>query len=543
MSPLGYHYYHGMVRYTYETHKTLSLAKMVLTRPKIKFKNIRELHSNVDTSLNEEHIEPEMGEMQQYHNIFKNSEFQLLRVSEHGSLVQVEDKETSYFGHEMLGYPDEEELRYTEGEDIPKFTAILNNPNETRIMKRIRRNGRKITPESFKVSWYDFQQNVICDEKVIKDYDFQPPIFPEEVNLFTLKRFLKSVNSISYEYDTKGYQGLIYHQMKEIKDNLNKFDGMLDIEIMHEFIKFFGNFTEQLQIFKILKKFEFLGILPNKDTLDLIIYKLNMMPQNQRSFWLELYLQLGTNEWNVVTDLRTRALVCMLLEPSKKRLSTFKALINEGVQYEILKWHYIDDFLSVEVERKKFNFDKIFSKLIGKDLGTADDKLKTYQSYIKLLAQKKYSIIAINHVLVNNELETSDCWAALVEALISSDKIWEAYAVFNHARDRKIDLKKLVVIFLQHRKKVYLAFGKLEDLEKEQIFLQIEKYLISLCGASLDLNEKIVDSFETIRLDSKSMSNFIEKSVNQMDQRALLREVEKRQSQDLEIDKNVLPWK
>lgn len=477
-----------------------------------------------------------------YESIFKDSEFQLLKLSDHGSLVPIEDKNTLPFSSELAYLQDEEELKHGRTKSDP-VNALTKNPNETLLIKRIRQNGVKASAETIQKDWINFFQNIISNEKTIRNYNFELPEYPEYLELLSLKQYLQDINSISFDYDTKGRQQIVYNQLTDLLENLYKLDGMLDIDIMHEFIKFFGNFNDQLRIFKILKKFENLGILPNKDTLDLVIYKLNMIPHGQRKYWLELYLRLGTKEWNVVTDLRTRALVCILKNPSKERLATFKAIMNEGFPYEFLKWQYIEDILFLNVSQRRFDFDKIFKKMIKEGLASTFDKLQIFEIFVKQLALNKYSIISINQIILHQELETSDCWATVIETLILNNKIWEAYAVLNYAQDRRIDLQKIVVLFLRHRKRVYYAFYELQNSEKQKIFLEVEKYITSTCIKEINTCEKIISDFQNIRIDTKHMSNFIEKPINEMTERALLKDFEQKEDFELVMYKEELPWK
>lgn len=527
-----------LLRYTPRSRNVLSFARFKLKNSK-RIYFLSRIYCTTELKENfENHIEGNRN----HGNIFKDSEFHLLKVSEHGSLVPIEDEDTLFASNELAYSHEEEELKHTKM-NSNLTNALLKNPNETTLMRRLRRNKVKMDSLTIDVEWNRFIRDIIGNERTVKDYNFELPKFPKRLETGSLKQYLQDINAISFEFDTKGRQQLVFYQMKDLLDNLYKLEGLLDIEILHEFVKFFGNFTDPLRIIKVLKKFELLGILPNKDTLDLMIYKLGMIPNGQRQYWLQLYLQLGTFELNVKTDLRTRALVCMLENSSKERRAMLKAVINEGFPYDAVKWHYIEDIISLNVSQTKFDFNLIFSKLVKNKLAYISDKLKAFEIYIKLLAYEQHSILSINQILVNPELETSDCWATFIEALILHDKIWEAYAVFNYARSRRVDVHKIVVLFLKYRKRVYQVFYKLQDFEKQEIFLEVEKYLISLCDNDLKCCEKIMMDYETIRIDTKDMSNFIEKHINEMNKPALLKELAHKKSFDLKINKTELPWR
>lgn len=419
--------------------------------------------------------------------IFQNSEFKSLQLSNDGFLIQHEDNSNLKDNHQFGSFAilDEEELNINNNNrDIQNRKKNVNEKRKSPFMsnsnlkcgnktRNISRNNAlkniKLVNKhnDYKIAnslIHDFFQNVIQNEGSIKDYNYQIPNFPNELNLVNLKNYLKLINTIDYRYSISDNERLIFNQMLELSQNILKFDGLLDNEIMNEFIKYFGNRGMTRKIFKILNQFEKLGILPNRDTLHLLIYKLNKISHFQsRRNLLKLYLQLGIREWKISTDLTTKILITLITPPSKERLSIEKILINEGVDYKLLKWNVCEDYIIFETQTKNTKFKKFLKYLIKENIikNTERDKKRAFSTYIRSLANDNSGSRAIFEIGKYKDLESTQNWYDLMIKSIQEKEFWVSLAIMNHMHNRDdLDITQVIAPVFQKRREVYEFFTK-----------------------------------------------------------------------------------
>ncbi|KGK34776.1 hypothetical protein JL09_g6075 [Pichia kudriavzevii] len=107
-------------------------------------------------------------------------------------------------------------------------------------------------------------------------------------------------------------------------------------------------------IFKVIDAFEHLGIHPNKDTLHLLIYKLNdIKGLRWRKDLLNFYVLLGTRKWGVSPDKTTEVLSAIQSPPGRPRLAITKRLINEGIDDSYFQNTMFHDYVTIEIESQK----------------------------------------------------------------------------------------------------------------------------------------------------------------------------------------------
>jgi hypothetical protein len=407
--------------------------------------------------------------------IFQNSQFRSLKLSEHGSLIQHEDNSNSNNHYNnFLGIYDDEELNLDYFQHNTIENQLSNNnkgsfirsskPKNINELKRIKlinkHNDYKIEESSLN----DFYENIIKIENSLHEYDYKIPEFPKEFNLPILKEYLKRVNLINCNFDIDGNEKLIFFQMKALSNNICKFEGIADNEIMHELIKYFANYRMIRSCFEILDKFEKIGIVPNKDTLHLLIFNLKKISNfKSRNELLKLYLNFAYKRWQISTDITTRILISTILQSSKERLSMEKVLVNEGVDYKYLKWNICEDYINIELDKRpKMVFKKFQRFLIKKKIiqETVEDATTAFNIYIKTLAFKNRLGKAIYEISKNGKLSNFQNWYDLIAELIRKNDFWNVLAIINHVqkqRDEKSFIK-IVLLVVQNRSKLYEFF-------------------------------------------------------------------------------------
>lgn len=452
--------------------------------------------------------------------IFQDSSFQTLSMSDHGSLVQDIQKESGSskgFLDDVFsggGYSvDEEELNVnfrtyeSRGNEKTKRhpvnsikRAMSKNPNERKLLKLASAfNDYKIAESSID----EFYKCVVGDDNVIATYDFKMPIFPSELDNTSLKKYLKLVNSIDFSYDSKGYERLVFYDMYGLVYNIHKFEGIVDREIMHLFIKYFCNYSMIRTVFRVIDKFEKVGITPNRNTLHILIYKLGKISNlNSRKDLLQLYLIMGMKKWKVSTDLTTRALMYSVEKPSRKRLALAKALRNEGVDHSSMKWEMCRDYVTIEVNsRPKTSFSRMaghIKKLAN--LGNSnEDMCKVFQIYIDTITHRNKTGTAFHEILAHPHYEGVANWETIVRQLLEANDIWGCLAVVNLLANRKgTDLRRVIFPLLHNYKQLYAFFTKqkFKKHHEKHLFCSVMTLLQELCHTKMTQAAAFVGSVQ-----------------------------------------------
>ncbi|KAG0687181.1 hypothetical protein C6P40_002764 [Pichia californica] len=482
------------LRHTFIRHQTtiphLSTSNLNNTVSKNSGLNINDKFNEFDLELND------LNSYEIFQNsqdrIFQSSEFRSLSLSKHGSLIQDDEiqniqSDKIKFENSLEFLLDEEELNVNFVSDKETYTkkskkglnnsfkyAMQQNPGETKQLKKLR------ISQDYKVKnscINEFYQSIIGNEKSIKDFNFSLPQFPIDLNLKTLKYYLIEVNAIDFTYDFNRYENIIYKQMDELLKNINKLDGLIDIEILHQFLKFFSNYPNEWKIFKIITKFEKMGIFPNRNTLHLLIYKLKDIKNTvYKKKILKLYLEIGIEKWKISPDLTTRILIHDCESPSKNRLALAKILINEGVDKSILEWSMYEDYIiifinnSIEKGNKTQNFEKAIEHLTH--LKLIDKKnleiKRLFKIYIHSLTYMNQESSAINEILTTNkqDLVTTECWDIIIQRLLETKQIWSCFALVNILELKNgIEKRRIIFKILQNYKIIYDFFTK-ENIKK-----------------------------------------------------------------------------
>lgn len=495
--------YRPIIRYgafvrTKSTIPTASTAPKYEIEPAQKDDDIFRLgHISVNSDPDYNGIE--MGGIFQETGIFQNSQFQSLSLSEHGSLIlnkndvstlplgqhelpvirknRWEEKRPSTPTERLLlaGFGDEEELHVNfdvfenvgTGMDGRRFNLInsttKNNANESTAFRLIRKSHDYKQKAS---SIDDFKQQVIGDECSVRAFNFSFPVFPVDCDSAGFKTYLRHVNAIDFRYDVYGYEKVVFYQMLECADNIHKLEGLADIDILHEFIKFFSKYSMIRRIFKILEKFDNIGVKPNKDTLHLLIYGLKHISNlKSRQDLVHLYLVLSLQKWKISGDNTTKLLVYTISPPSKDRLSVGRALVNEGIGYDTVKWHFCEDYVELDLtNRVGATFRPMVNFLIKSNViqDSQEDRTTAFRIYVGCLLSRGMFRTAVAEVLGHADVETCHNWADLVEKSIESKRVLEAIGVINHVKNnrRHLDLQCVLLPVLTHHKAIYAYFTK-----------------------------------------------------------------------------------
>lgn len=454
-----------------------------------------------------------------YDRIFQNSEFQSLTLSKHGSLIQDRDEENEeinkYRTNDLEYHDEEEELNISFGSLLKrqhsdqreirslkqKFVkrALSNNPYEMAIFTKIREHhDKKIPPSSFT----DFMANVIGSENSIKDYSFKIPEFPTELTTASFKKYLRDVNAIDFNYDLNNYEKIIFFQVFNLSKRLVKFDGIVDIEIMHEFIKFFGKYLMFRNVFKIIEKFEKMGIVPTRDTLHLLIYQLKGLDSwKVKSGILKTFMLLGLNIWKISPDITTSSIVYQINNPSKKRMGIGKALINEGGDKNGLELSLWEDFFTESIHTGhmgSFDLVKLYGiKTLQKLININDNNTDIFALYIKVLVRNNHESFAIGEIINYPQYEQPENWRIVITNLIEQNEIWNCFAIVNlvYTKHKNIDIKMVILPLLNMYYKIY-NFFKRQDFENHDtmvLYCCIMKILQELSGVEVENVKKFID--------------------------------------------------
>ena len=437
--------------------------------------------------------------------IFQDSSFQTLRMSDHGSLIQNNGAGKSFLDDVFFsgGYGvDEEELnvnfrRYeSRGNEKTKRrptnsikSAMSRNPNETPLLKLSSEfHDYKIRESSIN----EFLESVVGDDNSIATYDFELPTLPSNLDNASFKNYLRLVNSIDFSYDSKGYEKLVFSHMYELVHNILKFEGIVDTEIMHHFIRYFCNYSMIRTVFRVIDKFEKVGITPNRNTLHLLIYKLDKISNpNSRKDLLRLYLIMGVRKWKVSTDLTTKALMYPLEKPSKRRLALAKALRNEGIEHLSMNWEMCRDYVAIELNNKpKTNFSKMAGHLrkLANIANSNKDMSKVFQIYIDTITHRNKTGIAFHEILAHPHYERTANWETIVLRLLEVNDIWGCFAVINTLVHRKgIDLRRVIFPLLHNYKQLYAFFTnrKFNKYNDKYLFCSVMSLLQELCHTKM----------------------------------------------------------
>lgn len=500
---MGSTYLFGNKKYLYQIFQFKSI---ILVRPSSSTISTRDFNTKSARSIFNNNNKINNGNEQIIANeglLFQSSDFKSLSLSEHGSLIQEDERINTLKKNNfpIMGYMmEEEELNldhnYNESLDnqFPNRrkvnvrnsirSSMRKNPNESPQFHMIRNSHDfKITSSSIT----EFYSKIINTENSIQDYNFELPKFPKDLNALTLKQYLIDVNSIDFSYDSKGYEDIVFYQIRGLIENITKLEGLLNIDIMHEFIKFFSNYSMTNTIFKIINDFEKNGVNPNRDTLHLLILKLsNISNLNSRKDLLKFYIFMGIKKWKISTDLLTQFLIYYIQKPSKKRLSIAKMLSNEGLHTNFLKYPMYEDYISIELDKdNKSNFEKITKKLLRLKLIDGDtDKIKLFRIYIKILTQKNRIGNALKEIeKYDKQYNTTECWEIIMNKLVKNREIWNCFAIINILKsDTKIDLRKIIFILLHDYRIMYEFFTKqkFKQTNTNLIFCYIIKLLQKL---------------------------------------------------------------
>jgi hypothetical protein len=365
--------------------------------------------------------------------------------------------------------------------------ASLSNPTESIQSVLVRRN---YTKKNKSMSYEDFYGKVLDTQDKIIDFEFQLPPFPSEITEEKILRYLHAVNSIDMRYDIHNHSRRIYLQVINLLQNLHKLEGILDIHILHELIKFLGQYSMHNKIIDTINKFEAIGVLPNRNTLHLILYQLMVLPNYKaREKLLNFYLKLVILRWNVTTDLVTKALIYDIKKPSRKRLALGKQLINEGFAYEDIKWSICADYIVIELDKTAgmMDFSK-FKRFLVKNGNLNDtyyDEIVLFDLYINELVERGLYQIAINEIGKKSRLNLTECWMAIIDRLIERNEYWLSLAVFNlmkrDARRDEIELRRVAASFINHQLKFYGFFMRQPPLHiskrNEEIFFNVMRVI------------------------------------------------------------------
>lgn len=453
--------------------------------------------------------------------IFQSSSFKTLSISDHGSLVQ-ESRKTSNLLRQHSeesfssgGYlVDEEELNV----NFPDYESPENGRKKRRTVNSIRSAMKKNPNESLTMSLVgkfhdykiisssldEFYKEVIGDENSIKNYNFEIPIFPQSLDISSFRSYLCTVNSIDFSYDSKGYEKAVFYSMYYLAKNIHKLEGIADLNTMHHFLKYFCDHGMIRTAFKIIDMFESIGIMPNRQTLHLLIYKLNRISnQDSRKDLLKLYLIMGQRKWKCSTDLTTKALIYFIEKPSKKRLALAKSLRNEGVAHSLLKWEMLRDYVAIELNnRSKTDFRRMMSHL--KRLALLEDNreqiCKLFEIYIDTLVQRNKTGIALDQILAYPQYEKTENWRSIMIQLFKNNEIWSCFAVVNIVKEKKkLDLRRVVFPLLHNYKKVYEFFTtqKFEKYDERYLYCNVMNLLQDLCHTEMT---PVIDFISTVIL-------------------------------------------
>ena len=538
-------------------------------------------------------------------NIFQNSKFESLTLSDDGSLLQNEINDKNRNNYDDMEESDEHfdefsedglnvDLNYvnnllkmkeheeskSDNLEIQKLFhedninkndgnlkqhdkssehALKMNPCEDPVIKLTRTNFLKAKYKLDKnkncekeYSLDDFYGKVVKDKTKSIDFTFEVPQFPKHVNKENLYEYLKNVNSINLNYDLNNAGKTIHAQMNNLVHNILKLEGILDVNTMHEFLKFYLESRNNKVIFLLLFRFEKMNIIPTKDTLHLLIYESRKIRDKfVRKRIVERYIQMGIKKWEIPTDVVTKTLICISQNSSKKRLSMLKALVNEGLVYKDVKWQICEDYTTIEFseKNKKFTFDRFSKYLVRKKIidDSREDKIEAFKIYIKNCVHYRLDGITFRELRKYEELVTKETWILFIEGLLNDGKIWKCIATFNYiCKQKKYEKKELAIIAfsLMNRYKAihkHLArkarMGKLELINESKMsvddlysrimkniankvklrFAFVDEYLSTLLISSDEQMDLIVkEKYKNIILSKKFTDKSKDFDINQI---------------------------